>query len=313
MDKLKFLKISIILLMLLAVAGPSVGVSARPLAQTAPGLGAAATYSVLSAAGVTDVVNGSTFNGDVGSAGPTTDIIATQVNAPGVLNPPTVAQALLDAGTAWLNLSTPPQPAGTPLSLAGAVIVTPGVYDLTSNFTGGTLTINGPGVYIFRSASNLTDPGGSTVNLVGADPCDIYWQVLTNISFGANSTMVGTFISQTATIAFGNGTTLNGRAIALGAGQVTLDNNTFTTPICAVPPTPIVPPTPGGNGGSGGNGGNGGNGNNGNNSVSGLPDTGGAPIRNEEFPWRLVVVGGFGAVALFLGVRAYRRTHLPKQ
>jgi len=276
------------LAIVVALSGPT-GVSfAAPLAQTAPGLGAAGTYSVLSAAGVTDVVNGSTFNGDVGSAGPTTDIIASQVSAPGVLNPPTVAQALLDAGTAWLNLSTPPQPAGGPLSLAGAVSVTPGVYDLTSNFDGGTLTINGPGVYIFRSASNLTDPGGSTVSLInGADPCNIFWQVLTNISFGASSTMVGTFISQTATIAFANGTTLNGRAIALGAGQVTLDNNTFTTPVCA----------------TGG----------GEEEVVGLPDTGAAPIRNEDFPWSLVIVGGLSAIALAVGVQAYRRTHLPKQ
>jgi hypothetical protein len=171
------------------------------------------------------------------------------------------------------------------------------VYDLTSNFDGGTLTINGPGVYIFRSASNLTDPGGSTVSLIGgADPCDIYWQVSTNISFGASSTMVGTFISQTATIAFANGTTLNGRAIALGAGAVTLDNNTFTTPVCVVP-TPTAAPGGGGE----------------TETVEGLPDTGAAPIRNEDFPWSLVIVGGFSAAALALGVRKYRRTHLPKQ
>ncbi|HET7145465.1 MAG TPA: ice-binding family protein [Anaerolineales bacterium] len=289
MHKLKFLTISIIMLLLFSAASPSTGISARPLAQTAPGLGAAGTYSVLSAAGVTDVVNGSNFNGDVGSAGPTTDIIATQVSAPGVLNPPTVAQALLDGASAWLALSTPPQPAGTPLSLAGAVSVTPGVYDLTSNFTGGTLTINGPGVYIFRSASNLTDPGNSTVTLVGADPCNIFWQVVANISFGANSTMVGTFISQTATIAFANGTTLNGRAIALGAGQVTLDNNTFTTPVCA---------TTTATGGEE------------DNTVRGLPNTGGAPIQNGDFPWSLAILGGISAIAL--GLRAYRRNQLPK-
>jgi hypothetical protein len=48
--------------------------------------------------------------------------------------------------------------------------------------------------------------------------------------------------------------------------------------------------------------------------VTGLPSTGGAPIRNEDFPWSLlVIVGGFSAIALVLGVREYRRTHLPKQ
>jgi hypothetical protein len=45
-----------------------------------------------------------------------------------------------------------------------------------------------------------------------------------------------------------------------------------------------------------------------------LPETGGgAPIRNGDFPWSLVMVGGFSALALAVGVRTYRRTHLPKQ
>jgi hypothetical protein len=44
-----------------------------------------------------------------------------------------------------------------------------------------------------------------------------------------------------------------------------------------------------------------------------LPNTGGAPIRNErDFPWSLAIVAGFSAIALGLGIRAYRRTHLPK-
>jgi len=44
-----------------------------------------------------------------------------------------------------------------------------------------------------------------------------------------------------------------------------------------------------------------------------LPDTGGAPIQNENFPWSLAIFAGFSAIALAFGVRAYRRTHLPKQ
>jgi hypothetical protein len=47
--------------------------------------------------------------------------------------------------------------------------------------------------------------------------------------------------------------------------------------------------------------------------VTGLPDTGGAPIRNEDFPWSLVIVGGFSVLALVFGVRAYRSTYRPKQ
>jgi hypothetical protein len=47
--------------------------------------------------------------------------------------------------------------------------------------------------------------------------------------------------------------------------------------------------------------------------VTGLPGTGGGPIRNEEFPWSLAIVGGFSALVLLLGVRAYRRTNRPRQ
>jgi hypothetical protein len=39
-----------------------------------------------------------------------------------------------------------------------------------------------------------------------------------------------------------------------------------------------------------------------------LPDTGGAPIRNESSPWSLVIVAVFSVFALYLGVRAYRNT-----
>lgn len=280
------------MLLLFSAASPSTGISASPRAQLAPTLGAAGSYSVLGAAGVTDgpPVNTSTFNGDVGA--PTTGIIATQVSAPGVLNPGTEAQALLDAAAAWTFLSTGPQPLGTILSLAGTQTVGPGVYDTgSSGFTGGTLTLDGPGVYIFRGTSSLTDPGGSTVRLInGADPCNVFWQIQTSMSFGAGTTMVGTIITQTASITFGNGTTVEGRAIALGAGQVTLINNTFTNPICIAAGEEEEE----------------------DNTVRGLPNTGGAPIQNGDFPWSLAILGGISAIALGFGLRAYRRNQLPK-
>jgi hypothetical protein len=48
--------------------------------------------------------------------------------------------------------------------------------------------------------------------------------------------------------------------------------------------------------------------------VTGLPGAGGGPIRNEDSPWSLVIVGGFSAIALVLGIsRRYRSTNLPKQ
>jgi hypothetical protein len=92
------------------------------------------------------------------------------------------------------------------------------------------------------------------------------------------------------------GATINGRTLAQ-TGAVTLDTNTFTGPVCAVAPVvpPVVPPVvvpP----------------------VEGLPATGGAPIRNEAFPWSLVIpVAGLSAMALFFWVRGTRRNRIPKQ
>jgi hypothetical protein len=44
--------------------------------------------------------------------------------------------------------------------------------------------------------------------------------------------------------------------------------------------------------------------------LPGLPSTGGgAPIQDEDFPWSLVFVGGLSAMALVLGVRAFRRSY----
>ncbi len=54
MHKLKYLTISIILVMSLSLSGPSFDVSARPLAAISPTLGAAASYSVLAGSIVTN-------------------------------------------------------------------------------------------------------------------------------------------------------------------------------------------------------------------------------------------------------------------
>jgi hypothetical protein len=104
-----------------------------------------------------------------------------------------------------------------------------------------------------------------------------------------------------------DGATLNGRAFAQTA-EVTLIGNTIQGPICAVQPigtatatsaattaptegvsspteTPVVP---------------------------GLPESGGAPIQSNVFPWGLAVIGSFGVLALAFGIRAYRGSVRPK-
>ena len=42
--------------------------------------------------------------------------------------------------------------------------------------------------------------------------------------------------------------------------------------------------------------------------MTALPSTGGAPLQSESSPWGLLIIGGFSALAIVLGSRAYRKT-----
>jgi hypothetical protein len=177
----------------------------------------------------------------------------------------------------------------SPHDLVGSTLV-PGVYCADSFSLTGTLTLNAGagGVFIFKSASTLVTSG--TANVLGGDPCNVWWRVGSSATLGTNTSLIGNILAL-ASIQLQTGAVLNGRAFVQTA-NVTLDSNTISGPICAVRPTRRPPSST---------------------AVGGLPNTGGAPIQNNSFPWSLVILGGLGAVALTLGVIAYRRDHLTKK
>ena len=304
MNKLKVLTISIILVMSLSLAGPSLDVSARPLAATSPTLGAAESYSVLGGETVTNtgpttmpgnlgVSPGSAVTGfPPGSVGPPGTIHAADANAALAQIGNTAAFTFLDQGC---DITYP----GVK-DLVGEDLV-PGVYCADAFTLSGTLTLSGSGVWIFKSAATLITSG--TANVVGGNAFDVWWRVVSSATLGTYTKLIGNILASTS-ISLKTGASLNGRALAQ-TGAVTLDNNTIFGPVCAAKQTatataaPLtataaaLTATP--------------------RKVPGLPVTGGAPIRNDDFPWSLVIAGGFSAIALVLGVRAYRRTHLPKQ
>ena len=313
MKRLKVLSISIILILLLSLLGQSFAVSARPLAATAPGLGQVTSFTVLGASAVTNT-GPTVLNGDLG-IWPNNASSVTGF-PPGVYTgalyaADAVAELAQNDATAAYNALSQPCDLNLTGQDLGGLTLTPGTYcfDSSAQLT-GNLVLDALGdplsVWIFRMGSTLTTASGSSVTYINSPQpiCNVFWQVGSSATLGTTTEFIGTILALES-ITMNNGANLLGRAVAR-TGAVTLDNNVVTIPFCAVAvptattppgvPTATTPPSvatapP----------------------ISGLPNTGGAPIQSQAFPWGLLIVAGISVVALALGVQTYRRTHLPKQ
>jgi hypothetical protein len=217
------------LLSTLAVA-VSILVPSRMLAQTAPPMGVLNQFSVLGNSGVTGSTGaGTVVNGDVGSS-PTATISnfpPSSVTPPFTLhltNDLTVQQAHTDAIAAYNFLAA--QGPGTVLpAQLNAQVLTSGIYSFAGGAAdlaaGGTLTLNGPGVFVFQVDSALT--ANVLSNVTGtADPCNVFWRVGTSATLNG-ITFSGNVIAD-ASITVGSGSNVTGKAIAgTGAtGAVTM-------------------------------------------------------------------------------------------
>ena len=233
------------------------------LAATAPSLGSADTYGIVS----------STFTNNSNVA-PTTIITGDVCYTTAPVTPPTTitgttavpcAPAVgVDQGLALANLnaqalavSCTTIAAGTPMD---AVVIganppgtfPPGCYRFLGalNITASTtVTLNGAGVYVFSSVGALTTGADSRIALVGG-VCenDVFWAPGGAANIGASTlggvpaaapTFVGNILDN-AGITIGHFANLRGRALDF-ATTVTTDANTITVPTC-VPFAPGVAP-----------------------------------------------------------------------
>lgn len=217
---------------LAGLIGPSI-----TSAATDPGLGAAASFSVFAQTTITGV---STISGDVGLNGSGAGItalgggdVAGTIYATDLVAP---SESILSA-TVQANLSTaytsniPGQASDGSIGPAlDGLTVSTGVYDIgAGRLNGGILTLDGPGIYIFRASSDLISSG--SINLInGARACDVFWRVETLATINGSS-FVGSILAGTG-VHFGSNVTLNGRALAVG-GDVTMLNGTISGPTCA--------------------------------------------------------------------------------
>jgi hypothetical protein len=210
-------------------------------AETVPvPLGSAADFAIL--AGTTVTSTGlSVVTGDIGVSPGTavTGFPPGQVNGSIHANDGPAVQAQADLAIAYDN-AVARTTTDTISDGLGGTTRTTGVYSSVSGTFGitGTLTLDAEGdpnaVFIFKATSTLSTAADSTVNLInGAQSCNVFWQVGSSATLGANSTLRGDILAFTS-ITVGAGVAVDGRTMAIN-GAVTLDTDTITRSTCAEP------------------------------------------------------------------------------
>ena len=229
----------------------SLSVSIGVIAATAPNLGSEAPFGVVSST-LINTSAGTVINGNLCfSTGPAVMPVVTGTTGPC----PATAGSDQIAALADLNgqLCTPLGSGplegvsiggGPPGTFPPGCYTRAGALDISVN---GIVTLNGPGVYIFRSSGGaLTTGANSRVNLAaGACASDVFWAPVGATTLGANAapsatpTFVGNILDA-AGITLGQFANLSGRALAFG-GTVTTDASVLAVPTCAAFVPPVLP------------------------------------------------------------------------
>jgi len=226
-------------LFVVATVGAVFTVASPAHAAGPVGLGTATSFAVLAGQTVTNT-GPSVISGNVGLSPGS----AVTGFPPGVVNNGTIhaadavaAQAQLDLTAAYDDAAgrTPAVTVGPDLT---GLTLTTGIYSAGAMTINGALTLDAQGdpnaSWVFQAASSLTAASGSVVSLVnGANPCNVFWQVVSSATLGTGSVFVGTVMALTS-IAATTGATVTGRLLARN-GAVTLDANVINAPTgCAV-------------------------------------------------------------------------------
>ncbi len=223
----------------LAVLLFAVGSATNASAQTAPGLGAAASYAVLGGQTVTNT-GPTTIDGDLGVSPGT----AVTGFPPGTVTGGTIhsadanaLQAQSDVTTAYNALAAQSCTADLTGQDLGGLTLTEGVYCFSSSAQlTGLLTLNAQGsanaVFVFKMVSTLTTASNASVLVTnGGVDCNVFWQVGSSATIGTGTVFVGNILALTS-ISLTTGASVSGRALARN-GAVTLDTNHVGFEACA--------------------------------------------------------------------------------
>lgn len=220
---------------LLATAALVGGVSPAFSASSAPALGTASDFAVLSAApgGLGAVTcTDSTITGDVGSSGQPASVVQTNCTINGAVIAPVSAGVLTDFNSAYDALAGQSCDSFLTGTLAG-VTLTPGVYCFSAAAAlTGTLTLSGGSndTWLFKIGTSgtgaLTGTNFSVVMANGASACNVTWWVAEAATM-TTSDFKGTMLAGAAITSTGTApaSPFEGRALAKAA--VTLTNVAF--------------------------------------------------------------------------------------
>ncbi len=218
------------------VAGALLLASAYPAgAATTPSLGAAGSFAVLGGQTVTNT-GPTTIIGDLGVWPGSAITGLGSITLSGAVHAEdwVAHHAQNDVTTAYNDLAGAPCDqsfTGADAEVGGQTL-TPGVYCYDSSaLLTGTLTLNGAGVYIFKTVSGLTTATGAGVDLInGAEACNVFWQIGSSAVLRTDTRFVGNILALTS-IDLQTRTSVDGRALARN-GAVTMDTNTVIRSSC---------------------------------------------------------------------------------
>lgn len=187
-------------------------------------LGAACGFGVLAGSTVTNTGT-TTINGNLGLDPGSSVTGAPTVTGVSHINDAAAIAAKVDLALAYTEAETATNATNMSGTDLGGLTLTPGVYEFDSSaLITGTLTLDGPGVYIFQIGSTLTTDGGTDVLLInGATADTVFWQVGSSATLGTNSTFEGILMAL-ASITIDGGT-VNG-ALMAQTGAVTFSAGT---------------------------------------------------------------------------------------
>lgn len=202
-------------------------------------LGVASNFAVLAGAGITFgvPVASTTITGDIGSFATATITGLANVNLIGVnhAGDAVTQQAKFVLSDAYAEAAGRSADVYFPaIHEAGGLTLVSGVYNAPSSVViNGVLTLDGVGdpnaVWIFQMGSTLITGNSSSVNLInGAQASNVFWQVGSSATLGANSDFKGTVMASES-ITVSSNAVVDGRVLALG-GAVTLESNQITIP-----------------------------------------------------------------------------------